>query len=90
MTCQTISDMGPLRGVFIPGSPVAIRRLSSLLILLLLLCGLEVFSSAAKITEVGGKVELKRQGSQNWDRVEGAETVLTDDGPADIDTSEVS
>jgi len=93
MTCQTISDMGPLRETFVSRSPVwgkpplrctpavrsSIRRISSLLVTLVLLCGLEVFSSAAKITDTWGKVEVKRQGTEQWEKVEGGAKLAAGD-----------
>lgn len=79
MICQIKSDVGPLRGLFVPGAAAAVRRLACFLISAFLLCGLGVFSDAAKITDTWGKVEVKYQGSEEWLRVEGSRTIKTGD-----------
>ena len=72
-------QVGPLWEFFVPGSPAAIRRLACFLLPAFLLCGLEVFSEAARITDTWGKVEVKHQDSQEWLRVEGARTIKAGD-----------
>jgi len=103
MICQTISDIGPLRGAIgrprtigpaepggrsfgrgtcakiVPGSPSVLHRFFSVSVSLFLLLGLEVFSDAAKITDTWGKVEVKRQGAGEWQRVEGSGTLKAGD-----------
>jgi hypothetical protein len=44
-----------------------------------MLLGLEIFSSAAKITDTWGRVEVKRQGAEEWQRVEGTAKLKTGD-----------
>ena len=76
MNGQKISAMEELRssGARISRHPVLRLSLAAVLAL-----GLAGSSGAAKITDTWGKVEVKRQGSEDWERVEGAAALKTGD-----------
>lgn len=80
MTSTIMPDTGPRRVRFISGDPQAVSRSFFFLPLsILLLCGLETFAGAAKITDTRGKVEVLRQSAGEWERVEGAATLKAGD-----------